>query len=157
MRSLASNKLFKLIVVRFGKQLQDVLAVTSLLKEFAERVVAELTCNEFQSAQVPRRFVRRGNEQEHYVHRIAVKAVEFDALVAHGNRANQFLDAGVLGVRNGDSATDAGASQLFAFDNRTNEAFIIVSGQFASFDQRIRHLANSVFFFRRLKIGINRI
>ena len=85
----ASNReLVKLVVVRFGKQLLNVFAVTSLLEEFAERVVAKLTSDKFQSAQVILRIVRRRNKQEQNINGFAVKAVKLDAFVAHCYGAN---------------------------------------------------------------------
>ena len=55
--------------------------------------------------------ILRRNEQDEHVHRLAVEALEGNAVDRNGDGADEFVDAGVFGVRDGDAATDAGATE----------------------------------------------
>ena len=90
---------------------------------------------------------RSGGEisRKNKLHLLAVEAVEIDAFAADGHGAHQAFDAGVLGVRHGDAAADAGAAQLLALQDRLDDALDFVGRDFSGFEQRPDHLANGAF------------
>ena len=72
--------------------------------------------------------IGRRNQEKEELHLFAVEAVEVDAFVADADGAHQPIDAGVLGVRHGDAAADAGAPEFFALENGADDAFVFVFG-----------------------------
>ena len=132
-----------------SKQLLDVLGALGLLEEPAERVVAELPRDVLQGPEVIARPIGRRNQQEKQLDLLAVEAGEIDPLAADGHRAHQPVDAGMLGVRHGHAAADAGAAQFLALEDRLDDALELVGLDFSRLEQRLDHLANGPFFIRR--------
>ena len=74
-------------------------------------------------AQMIARAVGGRNQQEEQMHDLAVEAGEIDPQGADGHRADQAVDAGVLGMGDGDAAADAGAAQFLALQDRLDNVF----------------------------------
>ena len=101
-----------------------------LLEETAERVVAELPRDVLQAPAVVAGPVGRRNQQEEQVDGLAVEAGEIDARGADRHRAHQAIDAGVLGVRDGHAAADAGAAQFLALEDGLDDALEFAGSTF---------------------------
>ena len=87
------------------------------------------------------------------MHDLAVKAGEIDALAADGHRPDEAVDAGVLRVRNGDSAADAGAAEFLALENRLDDALVFILLDFARFAKRLHHFSDGALFVDGLQFG----
>ena len=79
--------------VGFVKQFQNVLDGLRLLQETDEPVVLKLVRDMFERPKVLAGTIRRRNEHEDEIDRLAVKAVEVDAFAADRNRADKTIDA----------------------------------------------------------------
>src|SRR5438874_1791343 len=100
----------------------NILRRAGLLQEAAKRLVAELPRDVFQSPQMIARPIGRRDKQEKEMNFVAVEAVEIDTGDADAHGANEPLDAGMLGMRHGNAAADAGAPQVFALHDRADDA-----------------------------------
>src|SRR4051812_15141880 len=98
----------------------------SLLQEAAKRLVAELARDVFQGSQMVARPVRRRNQKKKEMHLVAVETVEIDADGTHADGAYEPFDAGMLGMRNGHAAANAGAAELFALHDGADDTWHLV-------------------------------
>ena len=57
---------------------------------------------------------------------LTIKAVEVDAFLTDRDRADELVDGRVLRMGHGHAAADAGATELFAFEYRGDDALVIV-------------------------------
>ena len=69
---------------------------------------------------------RSGGEmsKKEQVYLLAIQAVEIDPLGTDAHGADQPVHAGMLGMRNGHAATDAGAAEFLALQNGFDDAFV---------------------------------
>jgi hypothetical protein len=100
--------------------------------------------------------IGRGYKQKEEVDLVAIEAVEIDALDAHPHRANQLFDAGVLGVRHGNTPANAGAAQLFALHDGGDDAIDIGGVHRAGGRERGDKLPNNRWLFVGGQIGADR-
>src|SRR6476619_6113743 len=61
--------------------------------------------------------ILRRDEQHEHIDRLAVQRVEGDAAIGDRDSADEPVDAGVLGMRNGDAAADAGRAERLALED----------------------------------------
>ena len=73
------------------------------------------------------------------------------------NRADQAIDAGVLGVGHGHAPADAGAAQFFTLQNRFDNALELGRIDSLGVDQRLDHLADGPFLVERRHVRANRV
>src|SRR5271157_5621449 len=85
--------------------------------------------------------VLRGNEQDEHVNRLAVEAVKANAWPRQGHGADQSIDTGVLGMRDGDSAADAGGAEQLSFEDGPDNVFRVGPLELASGPRPFDHLA----------------
>src|SRR5207249_2408633 len=87
------------VVASSFEESRDGLAAAGRPQGLDKAVVAQGARHVLQGAEVVAGAVLRRDEQDEHVHRLAVEAVEADAAGGDGDRAEQLLDAAVLGVR----------------------------------------------------------
>ena len=83
----------------------------------------------------------------------AVQALEADAVVRDGDGADEPLDAGVLGVRDGDAAADAGRAEQLALENGPHHVVEVGFAEAARAVQAGRHFADHPFLVDGGQIG----
>src|SRR5579872_4365523 len=124
------------------EQSQDALARSGVAQLVDEVVVAQAARHVLQGAEVVAGPVLRRDEQDEHEHRLAVEAVEGDAGGRDGDGADELLDAGVLGVRDGDAAADAGRAEQFALEDGADDVFDLGPLELAGGAQALDHLAD---------------
>src|SRR5262249_49096139 len=121
--ALATRHSLERRMVELAQEVPDSVATGGFAERADEAVVAEAARDVFQGAQMIPGAVLRRNEHDEQVDRFAVEAIERDAAAADGDGAHQAIDAGMLGVRDGDAAADAGRAQQLAFEDGLDDVF----------------------------------
>ena len=122
------------------------------LQVSTKRIVAKLTRNVFQSPEVIARAIRWLYQQEKQLHWISVEAFKVDPILADGHGADQSVDTGMLRMRNGHTAADPGAAEIFPLHDRPDDALELVPRDLPSLNQGRGHLADHPFFRRGLDV-----
>ncbi|HEX4144141.1 MAG TPA: hypothetical protein VHY91_11465 [Pirellulales bacterium] len=86
--------------------------------------------------------IRRGDEQANRADRLAVETFEIDAELELGDCAERGFEPCIFGVRDRDTASDAGRAKFFAFQNRCQDALAMLGFQCAHLDQAVENRSN---------------
>jgi hypothetical protein len=74
-------------------------------------IVPQFAGDIFQGTQMIAGTILRRNEEDKDMNRFSIQTIEADASFGNGDVAHKAFNACVLGVGNGDTATDSGRSQ----------------------------------------------
>ncbi len=98
-------------------------------RKLTNSLVLQVPRDVLQGPEVVAGLVRRRDQQEEDVDRLAVERREVDALARERDGADEPVDGRVPGVRDGDALADAGRAELLAAEDGADDALEVLVGR----------------------------
>jgi hypothetical protein len=126
------------------------------LQQLAERVVPKLTRDALERPEVVAGTVGRRYKKKEKLDGLAIKALEVDALLAHGNGPDETGHARMLRVRDGHATADPGTPEVLPLEDGLDDALFVRRSDLAGIDEGTNHLADNALFRVGVDMGANR-
>src|SRR5947207_8262814 len=99
------------LLIGLAQQFPNCLSRLGLPESSNKAIVPENPGHVFQSAEMVARPILRRDQQNKDMHWLSVQAVESDPISGQGQRADQLVHTGMLGVRNGHAPPNSRGAQ----------------------------------------------